>query len=156
MAQYVNERQFWAGEHLHRSDERLNELLVVVEGRVAVSGGEYGEGTVGSSEALGLLSLLAKSDEGLDARAEVDTLALEIRAEDLEDVFEDHFDILLSQIRHLARQILQARMGIADGAYLASRARAKAEHPSRHRSDRPPGLLAPGRQLQSHQRRRSG
>ncbi len=121
VAQYVNERQFWAGDHLHRSDERLNELLVVVEGRVAVSGGEYGEGTVGSSEALGLLSLLAKSDEGLDARAEVDTLALEIRAEDLEDVFEDHFDILLSQIRHLARQILQARMGIADGAYLASR-----------------------------------
>ena len=61
MAQYVNERQFWAGDHLHRSDERINDLFVVVEGRVTVSGGEYGKGTVGPSEAVGLLSLLASS-----------------------------------------------------------------------------------------------
>ena len=121
VAQYVNERQFWAGDRLHRSDERVNELLVVVEGRVTVSGGEYGKGTIDPSEAVGLLSLLAKSDEGLDACAEIDTLALEIRAEDLENVFEDHFDILLSQIRHLARQILEKRMEVPDGAYLASR-----------------------------------
>ena len=36
-------------------------------------------------------------------------------------MFEDHFDILLSQIRHLAGQILEKRMEIADGSYLASR-----------------------------------
>ena len=121
VAQYVNERQFWAGDPLHRRGERLGQLFVVVEGRVMVSGGEYGKKSVGSSEAVGLLSLLAKSDEGLDAQAEIDTLALEIRAEDLEKVFENHFDILLSQIRHLARDILKVRMEVSDGAYLASR-----------------------------------
>ena len=52
MAQYVHEKQFWAGDDLHRRDRRLKELFVIVEGRVAVGGGEYGTGTVGSSEAL--------------------------------------------------------------------------------------------------------
>ena len=48
-------------------------------------------------------------------------MALVLRAEDLEKVFEDHFEILLSQIRHLAGQILEARIKIPDGTFLASR-----------------------------------
>jgi CRP-like cAMP-binding protein len=91
----------------------------VVDGRVRVRGGEHGDEVVGAEQTIGLLSLLARDDEGLDAVAETDTLTLALRADDLFDVFEDDFGVLYDQIRDLARQTLLLRRRIPEGTYLA-------------------------------------
>ena len=119
LAQYARERSFRKGDRVSRLEERMGSVHAVIEGRFHVRGGEYGEEFIGPSQALGFLSVLGQSDEGLEATAEVDTLTLEIDRESLADVFEDHFHILHSQIRSLAELILRERMKIPEGTYLA-------------------------------------
>ena len=94
LAQYARERSFRKGDRVSQLEERMGSVHVVIEGRFHVQGGEYGEEFIGPSQALGFLSVLGQSDEGLEATAEVDTLTLEINWESLADIFEDHFDIL--------------------------------------------------------------
>ena len=65
-----------------------------------------------------MLSLLARDDTGLDAVAEMDTLTLALRVDDLFSAFEDDFGILYSQIRELATQTLHLRRRTPEGAYL--------------------------------------
>lgn len=119
LAQYARERSFRKGDRVSRLEERMGSVHAVIEGRFHIRGGEYGEEFIGPSQALGFLSVLGQSDEGLEATAKVDTLTLEIDRESLADVFEDHFHILHSQIRSLAELILRERMKIPEGTYLA-------------------------------------
>lgn len=119
VAQSVRERFFRPNAVVWRAGEPVGGVHLVVRGAVHVSGGEYGDARVGPQEALGLVSLLARSDAGLDAVAEDDTFTLEIDQETLLDVFEDHYTILLAQIRELALRSLEARRNVADGLYLA-------------------------------------
>ena len=84
--------------------------------KVRDSGGEHGDEVVGPEQTIGLLSLLARDDDGLDAVAEADTVTLALRAD---DVFEDDFGILYGQLRDLAEQLLKLRRWIPEGTYLA-------------------------------------
>ena len=84
-----------------------------------MQGGEHGEEVVQAEQTIGLLSLLARDDDGLDAVAETDTATLALRANDLFDAFEDDFGILYSQLRDLAEQLLMLRRRIPEGTYLA-------------------------------------
>ncbi len=113
------EHSFPRGAVLCRPGERVDRVHIVVEGRVCVRGGEHGDEMVGPEQTIGLLSLLARDDEGLDAVAETDTVTLALRADDLFDAFEDDFGILHSQVRDLAEQLLLLRRQVPEGTYLA-------------------------------------
>lgn len=113
------EHSFARGAVVCQAGERLDRVHIVVDGRVRVRGGEHGDDVVESEQPIGLLSLLARDDDGLDAVAETDTLTLALRANDLFDVFEDDFGILYSQLRDLAEQLLTLRRRIPEGTYLA-------------------------------------
>ena len=119
IALVAHEHSFARGAVLCRSGERLDRVHIVVEGRVRARGGEHGDDEVGAEQTVGLLSLLARDDDGLDAVAETDTLTLALRADDLFDAFEDDFGILFSQIRDLATQTLRLRKRIPEGTSLA-------------------------------------
>ncbi len=121
VAQQAEERFFARGTVIHRPGDPVQSFHIVVEGRVQVRGGEHGDTTVGPDETLGLLSLLARTPEGLDATAEVDTRTLEIHSDDLDEVLEDHFSILYNEIRTLACRSLRERMNIQSGTHLAPR-----------------------------------
>lgn len=121
VAQQAEERWFSKGASIQKTDASVQSFHIVVEGRVRARGGEHGDATVGPEETLGLLSVLARAGGGLDAVAEIDTRTLEIHSQDLDEVFEDHFSILYSEIHELACRTLDARMEIKTGTHLALR-----------------------------------
>lgn len=119
VSQQARERFFRKGTRIFRRGEPVGSLHIVVEGRVRVEGSEYGEGVVGPEESLGGLSLLSRWPEGLDAVAETDTLTLEIEADDMSDLLEDHFSVLHQTIRDIGSRMLSLRKQTREGAYLA-------------------------------------
>jgi CRP-like cAMP-binding protein len=102
-----------------RSGEPVGGSHLIVEGRVRAVGPEHGDAGLGPGEVLGMLTLLSRSEQGLDAVAETETITLEIDGDDLADVFEDHFDILHNQLKSLSRRMLVERSRMPDGTYLA-------------------------------------
>lgn len=123
LAQYVRERFFRRGSTILRAGERAGAMYIVVEGSVLTSGGPHPEPTPhGPEESVGALSLLARDDAGVDAVAETDALTLEIDAELLLDMFDDHFGFLHEVIRTLAAEMLTVRMATPDGAYFGEEA----------------------------------
>ncbi|UCE03511.1 MAG: cyclic nucleotide-binding domain-containing protein [Candidatus Latescibacterota bacterium] len=121
VAQQARERFFARGAVIHRSGDALDRFHIVVDGRIAVRSAEHGDTTLRAEETLGLLTLLARWQGGLDAVADVDTRTLEIHADDLYEVFEDHFTILHNEIRTLASRTLEIRKNTPTGAYFAPR-----------------------------------
>ena len=119
LALLAQEHSFARGEALCRSGERVKKVHIVVDGLVRVRGGEHGDVVVGAGDGVGMLSLLARADNGLDAVAESDTVTLSLRAGDLFDAFETDFGLLYSQIRYLATETLRLRKRIPAGTYLA-------------------------------------
>ncbi len=120
IALLAHEHSFARGAVVCRAGERVEDVHVVVEGRVRVRGGEHGDGVVGAGEVIGMLSLLARDDVGLEAVAETDTVTLALRADDLFTAFEEDFGILYNQIRDMATETLRLRKQIPPGTYLAS------------------------------------
>jgi CRP-like cAMP-binding protein len=118
IALLAEEHSFSRGAVLCRTGERVDRVHVVVDGRVHVRGGEHGDEVLGTERSIGMLSLLARDDTGLDAVAETDTQTLALRADDLFSAFEEDFGILYNQIRDLAAQTLRVRRQTPDGAYL--------------------------------------
>jgi CRP-like cAMP-binding protein len=119
LAQQSRERHFARGTALFRSGEPVGGSHLIVDGKVRATGSEHGDTVLGPGEVLGLLTLLSRSEQGLDAVAAADTVTLEIDGDDLADVFEDHFDILHNQLKSLSRRMLAERGRMPDGTYLA-------------------------------------
>jgi len=119
VAQHTKERFFRKGARIFTRGQPVESLHVVVEGRIGVEGAEHGETTMGPQEVLGFLSLLAQWPEGTDAVAEADTTTLEIDADDMNYMLEDSFAHVQLSIRDMAKSMLEERMEIAEGTYLA-------------------------------------
>ena len=121
VAQQVVERWFHRGDTIQAPGEPVRSFHIVVEGRVHARGAEHGDEMVGPEKTLGLLSLFARAPEGLEAVADIETRTLEIDSDDLDEVLEDHFSILYSEVRDLACRGLRERMAIESGTHLAPR-----------------------------------
>lgn len=122
IAEYARERHLKKGTVLLRRGERVDAFYIVVEGRLHVEGAEHPNGhDAEADEAIGILSLVSQSEEGIDAVATVDTLVLEVDGDVLYDLFEEHFYFLHGAIRRLAHAILTERKQIPDGEFLGRR-----------------------------------
>lgn len=122
IAEYARERTFRKGDVLLRRGMETDAFFVVVDGCVRVTGAEHPGGKVLKGEdTVGLLSLLARSDAGVDAVAESDGLALEIGSDLVMDLFEEHFYFLLDVLKTLAASILRERKCIPDGSFLGEK-----------------------------------
>jgi CRP-like cAMP-binding protein len=106
LAGYAVERHFGAGSRLVDPDRPWNGVHVVVEGRVAVH--ERGRQLYAAAprEVLGVLETLARIPGGVEARAELDTVTLEIRGSALLSILEDHHAMARDTIQTLARLLL--------------------------------------------------
>jgi CRP-like cAMP-binding protein len=131
LSQHMRERFFRKGSVLLRRGEPVGAIYVIVDGQLRASGGEFpSETLVGPEEAVGALSFLARSDAGVEAVAEIDTLTLELDSDIFLDLLEDHFGFLHHLMRNLARAMLRARMDTPDGTYFGADA-ALVAHPER-------------------------
>lgn len=110
IAQHARERFFPRGAVLFRREQPAEAVYLVVEGKVAVT--RVGRSQhLGPGEAVGFLDLLARAEHGVEARALVDTLTLELDWDAQLDVCEEHFPVLMQYVRYLAqlaiRELLQ-------------------------------------------------
>src|SRR5262249_26292864 len=78
----------------------------VVEGQVALFQAGQKLYTARHHEAFGVLEVLARAGAGVEARAEVDTVTLEIATATFLSVLEDHHAMTVATIRGLCRRLL--------------------------------------------------
>jgi CRP-like cAMP-binding protein len=107
VADQMGERFFAKGKVLLREGEAPGALYFPIEGRVHLTSRGRILGHAGPGLAVGPFHVLARDERGLGAVAETDTLALELSAETMIDIFEDHFAILHHVIREISRQTVE-------------------------------------------------
>lgn len=107
IADNTRERFFRRGEWLLREAEPIPAVYVVVEGTLHVrrNGRELGHACAGA--AVGGLGIVAGETGGIEARAETDVLALELPADVLLDILEDHFSIYRHVLQLTCRSIVE-------------------------------------------------
>lgn len=101
VAEASRPRVFRKGELLLREGERADACFFLLEGRLHL---ERGGRVVAHAEAgasLGGLRILARRPAAVTATAQTDVLALELRADTILDLLEDHFGI----VRHFLREV---------------------------------------------------
>jgi CRP-like cAMP-binding protein len=108
-AHYARERTFRKGERLLREGEPTASVFFLVEGRVSMRRAGRKILSVEAPFAVGFLPVLARDPNGVEVSAEVDTLALELGADELLDAFEDSFSLLEGGVRQLSKQLVQAQ-----------------------------------------------
>ncbi len=118
IAQHARERFVRRGTTVLRPDRPAEAVYMVVDGRISV----YRDGRrveeAGPGEAVGFLHLLSRSSHGIEARADVDTLTLELDWDAQLDVCEDHFPVLMQYVRYLSRRSVAELSRLADGTRL--------------------------------------
>ena len=104
IAQHAEEEFFPTGSLLLRPDHPREAFYVIMEGRVSVREPDGKEEVLGPGQAVGFLPLLARSEEGLEAQAVWDTVALRVDWDAHLDACERHFPILETHMGFLAQQ----------------------------------------------------
>jgi CRP-like cAMP-binding protein len=109
IAEQMSERSFQAASVILREGEPVGSTYVIVEGRVRITHRGRPVAEAGPGSALAAIAVLSRDYERFQAVAETDVLALELDAETLLEIFEDHFDILRRVIEVTARRLLELR-----------------------------------------------
>jgi CRP-like cAMP-binding protein len=118
VADQMGERFFPKGSVLLREGEPPSALYFPVEGRVHLTSRGRVLGHAGPGLAVGPFHVLARDERGLGAVAETDTLALELSAETLVEIFDEHFPILHHILREVSRQIVEHVVKFPEAVFL--------------------------------------
>jgi CRP-like cAMP-binding protein len=110
MAAVCRERFFPAGATMLVPNTPVVAFYLVVEGKVEVIRQGATSQTLGARSAVGGLAALTRDPKGTHAVVVEDTLALEIDIDDMQDVYDDHFNILLGVLVALARTTRELQM----------------------------------------------
>jgi CRP-like cAMP-binding protein len=109
LAEHARPRRFAAGDTLQRAGVPARTLHFILQGGVELNQKDSASARLGPQDVLGGLSALIGDEQASSARAVVSTTTLQLHREDLLDVFEDNFAVLLGVLRTLARAQLSAR-----------------------------------------------
>lgn len=107
IAHYTRERFFKKGATLLPEGEPATSVFFLVEGRVSMLRGGRVIRVVEAPFAVGFLPVLSRDPNGIEVRAEVDTVALELGADELFDAFEDNFSLLANGVRQMSKQLVE-------------------------------------------------
>ena len=106
VAEALKTRTFQKGQHLLREDERPTSMFMLDLGTVTMRRKGRRLGVVNAPGAVGFLSLLARNAGGTTAVAESYVEGFELTIDVIDDIFEDHFQVLLGMIRWVAERLL--------------------------------------------------
>ncbi|PYQ46140.1 MAG: hypothetical protein DMF77_02010 [Acidobacteria bacterium] len=118
VADQIGERFFPKGSVLLREGEAPGALYFPVEGRIHLTSRGRVIGHAGPGLAVGPFHVLARDARGLGAVAETDTVALELSAETLFEIFDEQFAILHHVLREVSRQIVEHVVRFPDSVIL--------------------------------------
>jgi CRP-like cAMP-binding protein len=106
LAEHAQERFFSKGHVLLKEGQPVSAVYFVIEGALDVHRRGRFVGQVGPGAAVGGLGLFARDPDGAQVTAAADSLALELDADTLLEVFEDRFQILHHVLRDISRQLI--------------------------------------------------
>jgi len=109
---------FRRGETLLREDEPPRSFFLLTSGTVTMRRNGKRFGTVRGPGAVGFMSFLARNAGGTSAVAENFVEALEVQADAMEEIFEDHFSVLLGTIRFVAQRLMEENRVTPPPAYV--------------------------------------
>jgi CRP-like cAMP-binding protein len=131
MAAHVVGVRIPAGFELNDPGEQMADVYLVTEGELAT---EY-QGRLlhlfGPHTVVGLLASLIRGSRGFRCWASRETLALSWRADDMQEVFEDHFELLHSVLRAMASESIELRRQLPPHAGFSNVIRSEIEYPAR-------------------------
>ncbi len=104
-ADQMRERFFPRGAILLREGEPVRSVHFVVDGTVHVTRKGRPFGHAGPGAAVGGMGVFVREDVGVGAKADTNTLVLELEAEALFDILEDDFLVLHHVLREVCRQV---------------------------------------------------
>lgn len=104
VADAASERFFPKGAVVFREGEPLGSVHFVVHGALATFRRGARVGRVGPGSGVGGLAVLARDPLGSQVVADEDTLTLELEADAVSEVLEDHFPILHHILREMSRR----------------------------------------------------
>jgi CRP-like cAMP-binding protein len=131
IAQHSRRRFFPAGSHIARAGEPIKSIYFVVDGEIELSRHGHPLRTMGPRSTVGALSALASDGDTPRIVATRDTLTLAIQVDDMLDVFEDNFSVMVSVLRSIARTILESRRELGPAAGYVGTTRAPVACPAR-------------------------
>lgn len=111
VANLVTERVFQAGETLLRQGEPVDVTHVVVDGRVEILDAGVQVAVSERRIGIGSLLMLSRTHAHRTVRATRDTLVLELHTHRLRDLLEEHYALLDSLIRFIARETIDTFQG---------------------------------------------
>jgi CRP-like cAMP-binding protein len=106
LAASLRARTFKKGDVLLREDEPPRSFFMLGSGTVTMHRHGKRIGTVRGTAGVGFLSVLARTAGGTAAVANSYVDAFEVRADAMEEIFEDHFSVLIGTIRWIAQRLL--------------------------------------------------
>lgn len=116
VAEYTRERRFAPGQTIFGEDAPVNAIQFIVRGEVELRRHGRRLRTLGPKSAVGGLGVFAREPEGYGCVAVKETASLEISADDIWDIFEDHFVLLRNSVRGIASQMATVRKGLGPKA----------------------------------------
>jgi CRP-like cAMP-binding protein len=108
LAEHTREHAFDKGALILREGEPVGGMYFVLEGKVRLSRKTRDLGTLGPGMAVGLVGLLAGDSDGFGGVAESNAIVLEIDADSVMELLEDHFSMLRHVMREICKQIIEA------------------------------------------------
>ncbi|MBX3193181.1 MAG: cyclic nucleotide-binding domain-containing protein [Labilithrix sp.] len=118
IARSLQARTFEPGEILLNEEDPPRSFFLVTSGRVTMRRRGARIGTIRAPGGVGFMSLLARNAGGTAAVAETFVEALELRGDTLEEVFEDHFPVLLGTVRFVAERMIHENIGQPPPPYI--------------------------------------
>jgi len=103
IASIAQQRNFVAGDEIYSPNDPAEAMYCVAEGTVVLSSAETGERRVGAKGVFGVAEILSDRLRAEQARAEEDTVALVIDAEDFFDLLSNNIEIVKALFRQLLR-----------------------------------------------------
>jgi CRP-like cAMP-binding protein len=109
---------FRRGDVLLREDEPPRSFFLIATGTVTLRRRGKRFGTVRGPGGVGFMSYLARHQGGTSAVAESFVEALEVPADAMDEVIEDHFAVLLGQVRWVAERLIAENRATAPPPYV--------------------------------------
>lgn len=116
VASCCTEREFAPGDLLMHAGKPVKALELLTEGSLKLVRGGKEVGKLAPPQSIGFLNIVGRSDGSYDAIAESPIRALELPAERLYDLLEDHFSLLDATLHYLAERLLFELMDLPEGA----------------------------------------
>ncbi len=109
MAEHARESHFLKGDYVFREATPVTAIHMLVHGRVRLLRNGRVVRELGEKTVIGGITAFASDPRGYDVVALEDLVTLEMRVEDMLDIFEDHFPILQSVMRAVAGELIDVR-----------------------------------------------